>query len=112
MASKKDTYVIGCKLPAGLIIRGADKEFIIRGANHSQIIGGYGITEDVPADIWDDYFKNHEKSKLVQNGLIFAVNDKASAKDAANERSKQKTGLEQTTEAEVKGLGVEKDDGI
>lgn len=112
MAGKKNTVVIGCKLPAGLVIRGADKQFIINGSNSSVIIGGFGITEDVPSEIWDDYAKAHAKSKLIQNGLIFAVNDKDSAKDAANERSKQKTGFEQASDAEVKALGVEKDSGI
>jgi hypothetical protein len=107
MASKKD-YVIGCKLPNGLKIRGAGKEFTLLGANSSSIINGYGITEGVPADIWEDYEKAHAKSPALVNGLVFATGDRKSAADAAKEREKQKTGLEQAT---PESAGVKEDKG-
>lgn len=106
MAAKSDKYVIGCKLPNGMVIRGAGKEFKLNGTNSAVIVDpatgqkasllhGFGVTEDVPADIWDDFVKTHGKTPAVLNGLVFAQNDLASVKDAAKEREKQKTGLEQ-----------------
>lgn len=95
MAAKKSTYVIGCKLPSGVVIRGADKQIKLNGSASSQIIGGFGITEDVPAEVWDEYAKAHARSPAILNGLLFAVGDKKSAEDAAKERQNVKTGLEQ-----------------
>lgn len=108
MAAKNNTYVIGCKLPNGLKIRGAGKEFTLRGANSSEIINGFGITEDVPADIWEDYEKAHAKSPALVNGLVFATGDRKSAVDASKELESQKTGLEQANPADA---GVKEDKG-
>ena len=82
MAGK--TVVIGCKIPNGIVLRGAGKQFLINGSNKSSVIGGYGITEDVPADIWEDYAKAHAKSPAIVNELVFAQKDTKSARDAAN----------------------------
>ena len=102
------TVVIGCKIPNGVKIRGAGKEFTLNGANQSNVIGGYGITEDVPAEVWEDYAKAHAKSPAIVNELIFAQKDTRSARDAANERKSQKTGLEQI-KAEDAGVKEDKE---
>lgn len=94
MTAKNGTYVIGCKLPNGLVIRGAGKQVRLKGANSSLIFGGYGTTEDVPAEVWEDYAKIHKDSNVIKNGTVFAVGDLKSARDAALERSDVKTGLE------------------
>ncbi len=107
MAGK--TYVIGCKLPNGIVIRGAGKQFLLNGAATSNVIGGYGITENVPADIWEDYAKAHAKSPAIVNELIFAQKDARSARDAANERKGQKTGFEQI-KAEDAGVKEDKEE--
>lgn len=107
MAGK--TYVIGCKLPNGIVIRGAGKQFLLNGAATSNVIGGYGITENVPADIWEDYAKAHAKSPAIVNELIFAQKDAKSARDAANERKGQKTGFEQI-KAEDAGVKEDKEE--
>lgn len=109
MAAKKGTYVIGCKIPNGVVIRGADKQIVINGARSSNIVGGYGLTEDVPADVWDEYAKAHAKSPAILNGLLFAVGDMKSAKDAATERQNEKTGLEQI-KPEDAGVKEDKED--
>lgn len=101
MAAKKDSYVVGCKLPSGLIIRGSGKQHLLNGSRSSVIIGGYGTTENVPADIWDDFAKDFADSALIRNGVVFAVGDMASVKDAANERSTVKTGIEQLTDKQT-----------
>lgn len=107
MAGK--TYVIGCKLPSGVVIRGAGKQFLLNGSATSNVIGGYGITENVPADIWEDYAKAHAKSPAIINELIFAQKDAKSARDAANERKGQKTGFEQI-KAEDAGVKEDKEE--
>ena len=91
---KGSTCVVGCKLPAGLVIRGAGKQWRVKGCNDSMIIGGFGLTYDVPSEIWNDFAKNHAKSKMIRNGVVFAVNDGRSANSAAKEREKQRTGME------------------
>ncbi|RTY28697.1 hypothetical protein [Morganella morganii] len=101
MAAKNGRYVVGCKLPNGLIIRGAGKQLKLQGANSSQIIGGYGTTEDVPVDIWDDFAKNFADSAMIRNGVVFAVGDMKSVKDVATERENVKTGLEQKSEKDT-----------
>ena len=102
------TVVIGCKIPNGVKIRGAGKEFTLRGANQANVIGGYGITEDVPVEIWEDYAKAHAKSPAIVNELIFAQKDARSARDAANERKAQKTGFEKI-KAEDAGVKEDKE---
>ena len=102
------TVVIGCKIPNGVKIRGAGKEFTLNGANQSNVIGGYGITEDVPAEVWEDYAKAHAKSPAIVNELIFAQKDTRSAHDAAKERSGQKTGFEKI-KAEDAGVKEDKE---
>lgn len=95
MAAKKSTYVIGCKLPSGVVIRGAGKQIKLNGSATSKVIGGYGRTDDVPADVWDEYAKAHARSPAIVNELIFAVGDEKSFNDAAKERQHVKSGLEQ-----------------
>ncbi len=103
-AAKSSTYVVGCKLPNGLRIgQGADR-IELKGANDSALINGFGITKDVPADVWDEFEKAHKNHPLILNGIVFAVSDEKSAADAALERSGQKTGLEQVSAASA---GVE-----
>ncbi|EPT3594855.1 hypothetical protein [Yersinia enterocolitica] len=104
MASKSNAYVIGCKLPNGLSFRHGDKVITLAGANSSALVNGFGITKAVPAEAWDEFAKVHKDSKLILNGIVFAVSDENSANDASLERSKVKTGLEQASKetADVK----------
>lgn len=102
MAAKNNSYVIGCKLPNGLVIRGAGKQVRLNGTRSQVIIGGFGITRDVPADVWEDFEKVHAQSNVIKNGVVFAVADDASAKSASEERSKVKTGFERLSEKDTK----------
>lgn len=105
-AGKPSSYVIGCKLPNGLKIGHGDTAVLLKGANDSMLINGFGITKDVSADVWEEFEKNHKSSPLFRNGIVFAVTDEKSAADAALEHSGQKTGLEQVTASDA---GVEPD---
>lgn len=95
MAGKSSAYVIGCKLPSGLIINGSGQQVKLAGANDSLLINGFGITRDVPADAWDAFAKTFADHLLIKNGLVFAVSDDKSAQAASKELAGQKTGLEQ-----------------
>lgn len=100
MAAKNGTYVIGCKLPHGLIIQNNGKRVHIKGRNTAVIYSNqaYGITENVPADVWEEYIRIHGQSNAVKNGSVFAVSDMQSVKAAAEERKDVKTGFEQLTD--------------
>jgi len=105
-AGKPDSYVIGCKLPCGLKIGHGSTAVALKGANDSMLINGFGITQNVPADVWEEFEKNHKSSPLFLNGIIFAVTDMKSVEDASLERARQKTGLEQVS---AKDAGVEEE---
>ena len=97
-------YVVGCKLPNGLRIGHGASQVALKGANDSALINGFGITDGVPAEVWEEFEKAHRASPMIRNGIVFAVSDRKSAEDAAFERTKQKTGLEQASAADA---GVE-----
>lgn len=93
--AKASTYIIGCKLPAGLVISHEGQKVKLAGTNDSMLINGFGITRDVPADLWEGFSKTFADQPLLRNGVVFAVTDDKSAQDASKEREDQKTGMEQ-----------------
>lgn len=107
--AKSSTYVIGCKLPNGLSFRHEGKVITLAGANSSALVNGFGMTKDVPAEAWEAFEKNHKDSKLIKNGVIFAVSDEKSAADASLERAAVKTGLEQASQ-ETSGVVPDKEE--
>ena len=93
--AKTSTYIIGCKLPAGLVISHEGQKVKLAGTNDSILINGFGITRDVPSDLWEGFAKIFADQPLIRNGVVFAVTDEKSAGDASKEREGQKTGMEQ-----------------
>ncbi|WP_171882409.1 hypothetical protein [Klebsiella quasipneumoniae] len=93
--AKSSTYIIGCKLPSGLVISHEGQKVKLAGTNDSMLINGFGITREVPADLWEGFAKTFAEQPLIRNGIVFAVTDENSAKDASQERAEQKTGMEQ-----------------
>lgn len=93
--AKASTYIIGCKLPNGLVINHEGQRVKLAGTNDSLLLNGFGITRDVPADLWDGFAKTFADQPLIKNGVVFAVTDEKSAQSASKEREGQKTGLEQ-----------------
>lgn len=99
------TVAIGCKLPNGFFMQVGDVSHVIKGYNSSVVIGGHGITEDVPADLWAAWLKENKDRDLVKNGFVFAHSNKKDVKAAAGEKTKTKSGtepLEQPKNDEVK----------
>lgn len=111
------TVVVGCKLPNGLICELGNVEddnyqrVNLKGSNDSEIIGGYGITRNVPAAFWEAWIEAKKRMPFVRKGLVFAVGDVDSAKDLATDFSEKKTGMERLDPAQVKKIapGVEAD---
>lgn len=102
MAEDNQKFVsVGCKLPHGLRMELKAKDgaitqaFTVVGANHARIIGGYGITEMVPADFVTEWLRRNAKHPAVVNGSIFVHADTKSAEAMAKERGNDiVTGLE------------------
>ena len=90
---------VGCKLPNGLICelgKVGDEEYQsvrLNGANSSNIVGGYGITP-VSAAFWDAWVKKHQRLAFVSKRLVFAMTDRDSARDFAQEHAEVKSGFE------------------
>lgn len=91
------TVTIGCKLPHGIImeVEGA-KPVVINGWNKNLIEGaGHGLTENVPAALWEAWRKLHAESNLVKGGFIFAHEKSERVKEKATSRKGNKSGHEQ-----------------
>lgn len=94
-----DTVAVGCKLPHGIHMditrEGKPRErFTLRGVNSARVIGGFGITEGVPKEFFDEWMRQHKDHPAVKQGLIFAHAQPRSVEDMAIERKELKTGLE------------------
>lgn len=59
-----------------------------------QILSGYGITPNVPADFWEEWLKQNKDSDLVRNHIVFANPKTADTAAMAREHKGQKSGLE------------------
>lgn len=98
-ANSTTMVTVGCKLPNGLICelgKFGDEDYRqvrLNGANDSSIVGGFGLTE-VSKGFWDVWVKKHARLAFVRGGHVFAMNDKDSARDFAQERAGVKTGFE------------------
>lgn len=91
--------VVGCKLPHGLVARvkardGSSREFIFNGNNASRIVGGYGLTEGIPADFMTEFLKQNARHPAVVNQLVFVHSDSKSAEAIAKERRGITSGFE------------------
>src|SRR5262245_15898253 len=100
-----ETCVVGCKLPHGLNLdlilkKGADgqpdetQRILLKGKNASHIVGGYGLTQNVPKEAFEQWLKDNARRKFVRNGSVFMEVSEQRARSAAKERRGEKTGLE------------------
>ena len=105
------TVTVMSKLPKGLVldclINGAQKSHTIKGCAQLRGIdlsdsvdkgnpvmplhGGYAMTPDVPREIWEGWNARMAGSPILEQGLIFAVGDTASASAKAREQAEIKT---------------------
>ena len=91
------TVTIGCKLPNGIWLKVGEKKPVrINGWNNNVIQGAeHGLTENVPADLWEAWLKEHAESKLVKGGFIFASKNERETKAKAKDNKANKSGHEQ-----------------
>lgn len=116
----KKQVTICCKLPHGLntriyklgeteegkpIMRATDDRIVFNGANSSNIVGGYGLTQ-IDADIWEAWIKQHVNFAPVKAGLIYMEERRDRAADRAMDQSAAKTGFE-AVDPNKPGKGIE-----
>ena len=89
-----ETVTVGCKLPNGLILEIGDYKVALNGANSSLVVGGYGLTEGVDKDAFEQWLAVHAAQPYVRNDLVFAQAKTNSAQAKASENASVKSGLE------------------
>ena len=90
----KDTVTIGCKIANGLFLQVDDKTVKINGFNTATVIGGHGLTENVPADFWQAWLAKNKDRDITKNGLIFAHSNTKDTTAEAKEKRKTKSSTE------------------
>lgn len=105
-----EVVTVGCKLPNGLVLDIDGYSVTLKGANASNVIGGYGLTENVDKAAFDKWLKTHSDQPYVKNELIFAQAKTNSAEAKAKENAKVKSGLEGLPQ-DNPAPGIEKSDG-
>lgn len=98
-ASSSSTVTVGCKLPHGIhmdlnVIGKPLRRVSLRGSNSSRVVGGFGITENVPQAFFDEWSTKNKELPALQNGLIFAMGKFDSVADKASDMSGIKNGFE------------------
>lgn len=95
------TVSIGCKTPNGIWLVVGEQKMLLNGWNRSAIIGAsHGTTENVPAELWEEWLKIHGDSPLVKKGFVFAHETTAKVNDEGKEKTAEKTGMEKMKPAE------------
>ena len=87
---------VGCKLPNGLLLDVGGKTVTLNGfMKGSNIIGGYGITENVDEELFDAWMLANKEMSVVKKGLIFKQKNPKEAAAQASDTKENKSGLEQ-----------------
>ena len=89
-----EVVTVACKLPNGLQIEQDGYVVTIKGANDSNLVGGYGITEGVDKDAFEKWLAAHADQPYVKNEMVFAQAKTNSAQSKAAENATVKSGLE------------------
>ncbi|EGT5722946.1 hypothetical protein FZI38_01155 [Cronobacter sakazakii] len=105
-----ETIVVGCKLPNGLVVEQEGYTVTLNGANSSNVVGGYGLTEGVDKDAFEKWLEVHKNQPYVKNELVFAQAKANSAQSKATENASIKSGLEGLPQ-DKPAPGIEKADG-
>lgn len=84
---------VACKLPNGLVIEVKGVKTVLKGANTSELVNGFGVTE-VDSVLWAEWLKIHGKHPAVVNGLVFAQGNEANVKAQTKDHAALETGLE------------------
>lgn len=89
-----DMLTIACKLPQGLHIPLPDGSVLkLHGTHSPYALAGHGMT-DVKASTWNIVEDKFADAAWLVNELVFAMGDKDSAVEKAEERQGEKTGFD------------------
>ena len=94
-----DTVTVGCKLPHGLWMEVDEPgkptiRMKAKGCNSTDVIGGFGLTENVPNEFWEKWLATHKDLKFVRNEQIWAYRNRGGANSKAMEMAEIKHGME------------------
>ena len=89
-----EQVTVGCKLPNGMTIDQGEYKVTLNGSNSSNVIGGYGLTEGVDKDAFEQWLLAHKDQPYVKKELVFAQAKANSAAAKATENAEVKSGLE------------------
>ena len=101
------TVTVLCKKPYGVELQVGNQKVVLNGYNSSAVAHGYGITENVPKELWDAWVEQHKGHKLYTSGCIAAQESTRNAKAQAKDTAELTTGTERIKQG--KHAGVEKD---
>lgn len=133
-----ELVTVGCKMPSGLTLRvfkmvdtaepvmGHGQRIVqmarevgrveLKGfavpfgqPSNRPVFGRYGLTNNVPRDLIEEWLKQNQDSEIVQNNLIFFEGDQDSARDHAKDLKTTRCGLEplNVSAKDVKGKYVD-----
>lgn len=66
-----------------------------RRVDDPRVIGGYALTPNVPADLWEAWHKANADSDVVQKGLIFAHEKPSEVEAEVRKNSDLRSGFEE-----------------
>lgn len=99
-----DMITVACKLPQGLVIPLPDgSKLTLNGALSPFAIAGHGMT-DVKNGVWAIVEAEFADAAWLKNEVVFAMGDRDSAVDKAEDRKGEKVGFEPVDPATVKGI--------
>lgn len=104
--SPNNTVVVGCKLPHGIILTVDGVSVELNGTNTSDIIGGYGLTENVDADFFGEWCKRNFQHPALGGGFIFAQGTTVEARAQARDNAANANGFEGINPSKP-GMGVQ-----
>lgn len=89
-----DMITVACKLPQGLTVPLPDGTSLkLNGAQSPFAIAGHGMT-DVKSGVWAIVEAEYASAPWLTNELVFAMGDRESAVDKAEDRKNEKSGFD------------------
>lgn len=105
------TVTVLCKKPHAVEIQVGNRKVTLNGYNSSAVAHGYGITENVPKDLWEAWVTENKGHKLYTSGCIAAQENTRNAKAQAKDTAELKTGTERIKPGKHAGVSKDEDAG-
>lgn len=103
-----DMLTIACKLPQGLTIPLPDGTALkLHGPHSPYALAGYGMT-DVKSGVWAIVEAEYGSAAWLTNELVFAMGDRESAVDKAEDLQNEKSGFEPVDPKAAAAKGITK----